>query len=94
MSPLKAAQSNEWLRRIMRCFDAAIAMGVSSLVLLLMPHITFSNEYYLFLMVIGGLLLPAVGEFLDLYQPWRGRSLYSMLGANFIAVVLGDNTAI
>ena len=66
MSPLKAAQSNEWLRRIMRCFDAAIAMGVSSLVLLLMPHITFSNEYYLFLMVIGGLLLPAVGEFLGL----------------------------
>ncbi|BBI73202.2 hypothetical protein HAALTHF_27850n [Vreelandella aquamarina] len=85
MSPLKAAQSNEWLRRIMRCFDAAIAMGVSSLVLLLVPHITFSNEYYLFLMVIGGLLLPAVGEFLGLYQPWRGRSLYSMLGAYWLS---------
>ncbi|PHR01769.1 MAG: undecaprenyl-phosphate glucose phosphotransferase [Halomonas sp.] len=65
----------------MRCFDAAIAMGVSTFVLWLMPHLSINGEYYLFFMLIGGLLLPAVGELVGLYQPWRGRSLFSMLGA-------------
>ena len=81
MAALKGTQTNEWLRRIMRCFDAAIAMGVSTLVLWLMPHLSIKGEYYLFFMLIGGLLLPAVGELVGLYQPWRGRSLFSMLGA-------------
>ncbi|WP_253926936.1 undecaprenyl-phosphate glucose phosphotransferase [Halomonas hibernica] len=81
MAALKGLQGNEWLRRIMRCFDAAIAVGVSALLLWAMPHITLNGEYYLFLMLIGSLLLPAVGELMGLYQPWRGRSLFSMLGA-------------
>ena len=81
MAALKGTQTNEWLRRIMRCFDAAIAMGVSTFVLWLMPHLSINGEYYLFFMLIGGLLLPAVGELVGLYQPWRGRSLFSMLGA-------------
>jgi putative colanic acid biosynthesis UDP-glucose lipid carrier transferase len=81
MAALKGTQTNEWLRRIMRCFDAAIAMGVSTFILWLMPHLSINGEYYLFFMLIGGLLLPAVGELVGLYQPWRGRSLFSMLGA-------------
>lgn len=80
MAALKGVQSNDWLRRIMRCFDAAVAIMVSSLVLWLMPHITSHDEDYLFLIVIGSLLMPAVGELMGLYQPWRGRSLFTMLG--------------
>ncbi|WP_447553447.1 undecaprenyl-phosphate glucose phosphotransferase [Vreelandella sp. EE22] len=80
MSALKGTHNNEWLRRAMRCFDAGIALMVSSIALWAMPNITYHGEEYLFLMVIGSLLLPAVGELLGLYQPWRGRSLYSMLG--------------
>ncbi|UYF98767.1 MULTISPECIES: undecaprenyl-phosphate glucose phosphotransferase [unclassified Halomonas] len=65
----------------MRCFDAGIALVVSWIALWVMPNITYHGEEYMFIMVIGSLLLPAVGELLGLYQPWRGRSLYSMLGA-------------
>ncbi|MGP9634194.1 undecaprenyl-phosphate glucose phosphotransferase [Halomonas sp. AOP43-A1-21] len=64
----------------MRCFDAGIAIGVSLFVLWLMPHIVVESNDYLFLILIGSLLLPAVGELIGLYQPWRGRSLYNMLG--------------
>ena len=45
-----------------------------------MPNVMVDGDDYLFLIVIGSLLLPAVGELLGLYQPWRGRSLYTMLG--------------
>jgi putative colanic acid biosynthesis UDP-glucose lipid carrier transferase len=64
----------------MRCFDAAIAVIVSLITLWLMPNVMVDGDDYLFLIVIGSLLLPAVGELLGLYQPWRGRSLYTMLG--------------
>nr|WP_289109548.1 undecaprenyl-phosphate glucose phosphotransferase [uncultured Halomonas sp.] len=64
----------------MRCFDAAIAVIVSMITLWLMPNVMVDGDDYLFLIVIGSLLLPAVGELLGLYQPWRGRSLYTMLG--------------
>jgi putative colanic acid biosynthesis UDP-glucose lipid carrier transferase len=80
MAVTKGTQSNDWLRRAMRCFDAAIAMLVSLTTLWLMPHVTAVSDDYLFLIVIGSLLLPAVGELIGLYQPWRGRSLYTMLG--------------
>ena len=64
----------------MRCFDAAIAMIAALVILWLMPNITVISDDYLFLIIIGSLLLPAVGELMGLYQPWRGRSLYTMLG--------------
>lgn len=64
----------------MRCFDAAIAMLVALITLGLMPQISEISDDYFFLIVIGSLLLPAVGELIGLYQPWRGRSLYTMLG--------------
>ena len=38
MAVTKGTQSNDWLRRAMRCFDAAIAMLVSLTTLWLMPH--------------------------------------------------------
>ncbi|WP_339886199.1 undecaprenyl-phosphate glucose phosphotransferase [Vreelandella maris] len=80
MAVLKGTQTNDWLRRAMRCFDAAIAMLVSLLTLWAMPYINADGDDYLFLIVIGSLILPAVGELMGLYQPWRGRSLYTMLG--------------
>tara|TARA_R110000796_G_scaffold88981_1_gene192382 strand:- start:18943 stop:20319 length:1377 start_codon:yes stop_codon:yes gene_type:complete len=80
MAVLKGTQTNDWLRRAMRCFDAAIAMLVSLLTLWAMPSINADGDDYLFLIVIGSLILPAVGELMGLYQPWRGRSLYTMLG--------------
>lgn len=80
MAILKGTQTNEWLRRAMRCFDAGIAMIVSLVCLWVMPHIDVNGDDYLFLIVIGSLILPAVGELMGLYQPWRGRSLYTMLG--------------
>ncbi|KUJ89213.1 MAG: carbamoyl phosphate synthase large subunit [Halomonas sp. 54_146] len=80
MAVLKGTQTNDWLRRAMRCFDAGIAMLVSLLALWAMPHINADSDDYLFLIVIGSLILPAVGELMGLYQPWRGRSLYTMLG--------------
>ncbi|WP_243470584.1 sugar transferase [Vreelandella lionensis] len=64
----------------MRCFDAAIAVIISMIALWLMPNVMVDGDDYLLLIVIGSLLLPAVGELLGLYQPWRGRSLYTMLG--------------
>lgn len=80
MSATRIGQSSDWLRRAMRCFDAGIAMLVGALVLWTMPYLSLDNEDYLFLTLLGGLVLPAVGEMLGLYQPWRGRSLYTMLG--------------
>ena len=80
MAVIKTSQGNEWLRRAMRCFDAAIAISAALLTLWLMPHIEPDGNDYLFFILIGGLLLPAVGELIGLYQPWRGRSLYTMLG--------------
>lgn len=80
MAVSKGSQSNDWLRRAMRCFDAAIAMVVALLTLWAMPHVLVDVDDYFFLIVIGSLLLPAVGEMMGLYQPWRGRSLYTMLG--------------
>lgn len=80
MAVIKTSQGNEWLRRAMRCFDAAIAISAALLTLWLMPHIEPDGNDYLFFILIGSLLLPAVGELIGLYQPWRGRSLYTMLG--------------
>jgi putative colanic acid biosynthesis UDP-glucose lipid carrier transferase len=80
MSTTRIAQSSDWLRRAMRCLDAGIAMLVGTFVLWVMPYLSLDNEDYLFLTLLGSLLLPAVGEMLGLYQPWRGRSLYTMLG--------------
>ena len=80
MAVMKGTQTNDWLRRAMRCFDAAIAMLVSLLTLWAMSHINIDGDDYLFLIVIGSLILPVVGELIGLYQPWRGRSLYTMLG--------------
>lgn len=64
----------------MRCFDAVIATGAALITLWLMPHVNSEGNDYLFLILIGSLLLPAVGELFGLYHPWRGRSLYTMLG--------------
>lgn len=80
MSAIRAGQSSDWLRRAMRCFDAGIALLAGTFVLWAMPYLSLDNEDYLFLTLLGSLLLPAVGEMLGLYQPWRGRSLYTMLG--------------
>lgn len=65
----------------MRCFDAAIALLVPSLLLTVLPNIDrASGVEYPLLILAGGLLLPACGEIAGLYQPWRGRSLFTMLG--------------
>ena len=90
MAVIKTNQGSEWLRRAMRCFDAGIATLVALVALWLMPGIDSNGNDYLFLILIGGLLLPAVGELIGLYQPWRGRSLYTMLGiylATWIATI-------
>ncbi|HBP40821.1 MAG TPA: undecaprenyl-phosphate glucose phosphotransferase [Halomonas sp.] len=74
----------------MRCFDAGIATLVALVALWLMSDIDSDGNDYLFLILIGSLLLPAVGELIGLYQPWRGRSLYTMLGiylATWIATI-------
>ncbi len=65
----------------MRCFDAGTALVVAWALMHLLPGLehTDSIEYPL-LILAGSMLLPACGELLGLYQPWRGRSLYSMLG--------------
>lgn len=75
------SSSSDWLRRGMRCFDAGIALLVAWGLMVALPELdhTDSIEYPL-LIVAGSLLLPACGELLGLYQPWRGRSLFSMLG--------------
>lgn len=75
----------------MRSFDAGTAMLASFGVLGLMPHLSPSNDRYLFLSLLGCLVLPSVGELLGLYRPWRGRSLYTMLGvymASWLAAVV------
>lgn len=75
------ATTRDWQRRGMRTFDAVIAVLVPSLLLVWLPHIDHADgvEYPL-LILAGGLLLPSCGEVLGLYQPWRGRSLFTMLG--------------
>jgi len=75
------ATSSDWLRRLMRCFDAGIALLTSLGVLTLMPFLdhTQGTDYPL-LILVGSLLLPACGELLGLYEPWRGRSLFTMMG--------------
>ncbi|WIX33790.1 undecaprenyl-phosphate glucose phosphotransferase [Salinicola sp. JS01] len=82
MSPRRA--SNDFLRMVMRGFDAAVAMLVSTLYFWHLPDLafTFGTEYPL-LIVVGGLLLPAIGEIFGLYEPWRGRSVFSMFGSYF-----------
>ncbi|MDR5876000.1 undecaprenyl-phosphate glucose phosphotransferase [Vreelandella gomseomensis] len=85
MAVYKRPQSSDWLRRAMHCFDASIALGVSLLTLWMMPDIVIDGHDYLFLILIGSLLLPAVGELIGLYQSWRGRSLYTMLGVYTLA---------
>ena len=87
MAVIKTSQGSEWLRRAMRCFDASIATLVALATLWLMPDINHDGNDYLFLMLIGSLLLPAVGELFGLYQPWRGRSLYTMLGIYLVTWV-------
>jgi len=76
---VKHSNSSDWLRRAMHIMDASVALGVACLVMWGMPQAS-ANSDYLFLTLIGSLLFPAVGELLSLYQPWRGRSLYTMLG--------------
>lgn len=71
----------------MRCFDAVIATSAALITLWLMPHVNSEGNDYLFLILIGSLLLPAVGELFGLYHPWRGRSIYSMLGIYLITWV-------
>jgi len=85
MAVIRASQGSEWLRRAMRCFDAGVATAVAVVVLWLMPNVEQNGNDYLFLILIGSLLLPAVGELIGLYQPWRGRSLYTMLGMYTVA---------
>ncbi len=73
--------SSDWLRRGMRSFDAATAAACAFALLALMPGIEqVSGIEYPLLILFGSLLLPACGELLGLYQPWRGRSLFTMLG--------------
>lgn len=73
---------SDFLRMAMRGFDAAVAMLVGSFFFWCLPNLAFAYgiEYPL-LIVAGGLLLPAVGEMFGLYEPWRGRSVFSMFGA-------------
>ena len=75
------SSTSDWLRRGMRCFDAGTALLVSWALMLFLPGLdhTDSIEYPL-LILAGSMLLPACGELLGLYQPWRGRSLFTMLG--------------
>ncbi|WP_434986240.1 undecaprenyl-phosphate glucose phosphotransferase [Vreelandella zhaodongensis] len=79
MVAAKNSQSSDWLRRAMRTFDAAVVVTSACIVLWLMPQASSSSDY-LFLILIGSLLFTTVGELVSLYQPWRGRSLYTMLG--------------
>lgn len=81
--------SSDWLRRGMRCFDAGIALLVAVLLLRWIPGLQHTDSIeYSFLIIVGSLLLPACGELIGLYQPWRGRSLYTMLGIYFLSGVV------
>ncbi|MCG6658033.1 undecaprenyl-phosphate glucose phosphotransferase [Halomonas campisalis] len=73
----------------MRCFDASLALAVAFGLQYLMPGLEHTQgiEYPL-LILVGSLLLPACGELLGLYQPWRGRSLSRMLGVYAAAWIL------
>lgn len=75
------ATNRDWMRRAMRIFDAGTALAVSALLMRLMSGLEHTDgiEYPL-LILASSLLLPACGELVGLYQPWRGRSLYTMLG--------------
>lgn len=65
----------------MRVFDAAIAMAISTLFFWLLPGLAYEDGlYYPLLIVAGSLALPAIGDVLGLYQPWRGRSIFTMFG--------------
>ncbi|MFC2992534.1 undecaprenyl-phosphate glucose phosphotransferase [Halomonas tibetensis] len=77
----KGPNTRDWLRRAMRTFDAAIALASGFLLLWWMPELDHTEgiEYPLVILA-GSLLLPASGEIMGLYKPWRGRSLFSMLG--------------
>ncbi|MDR5899066.1 undecaprenyl-phosphate glucose phosphotransferase [Halomonas vilamensis] len=91
MAADKVQQSSDWQRRAMRCLDAAVVFAGAYVALWFMPHVESTNSDYLFLILIGSLLFPAMGELLSLYQPWRGRSLYSMLGVytlSWVATIL------
>lgn len=79
MVAAKNSQHNDWLRRAMHIMDATVVLVTTCAVMWLMPQVGGSSDY-LFLILIGSLLFPAVGELSSLYQPWRGRSLYTMLG--------------
>ncbi|WP_240464722.1 undecaprenyl-phosphate glucose phosphotransferase [Modicisalibacter sp. 'Wilcox'] len=70
----------------MRGFDAAVAISVGSFFFWCLPNLAYAYgiEYPL-LIVAGGLLLPAVGEMFGLYEPWRGRSVFSMFGTYFVS---------
>lgn len=88
-----SSTTRDWQRLGMRTFDAVIAVLVPLLMLVWLPYIDHTDgaEYPL-LILAGGLLLPSCGELLGLYQPWRGRSLFTMLGVYsmgwLIAVIL------
>lgn len=81
--------SSDWLRRGMRCFDAGIALLIAWLVLAWFQGIDNADSIdYLLLILAGSMMLPACGELLGLYQPWRGRSFFSMLGVYALAWML------
>jgi len=73
------SQHSDWQRRAVHTLDASIVLVTAYVVMWLMPQAGGSRDY-LFLILISSLLFPAVGELSSLYQPWRGRSLYTMLG--------------
>lgn len=81
--------ASDWLRRLMRCFDASLALLASVGVLALMPPLDHTlGIAYPLLILVGSLLLPACGELLGLYEPWRGRSLFTMLGIYVLSWLL------
>lgn len=87
MVAVKHSNSSDWLRRFMHIMDATVVLATSGAVIGLMPQVN-GNSDYLFLILIGSLLFPAVGELSSLYQPWRGRSLYNMLGVYILTWVI------
>lgn len=81
--------TSDWLRRAMRSFDAITAILVSGSLAWTLPELDHTDgiEYPL-LIVAGGMLLPACGEFVGLYRPWRGRSIFAMLGSYLLGWVM------
>lgn len=81
--------SSDYLRRLMRCFDSAIVILFAGLMIAVVsPLDNVEGIEYPLLIVVGGLLLPACGEVLGLYEPWRGRSLFTMLGIYVLSWML------